>query len=510
MPDDPYPFPPSGRTPRRPIFPRKAALLLGVPAALIAVVVLLPLWVWFFWRIEPSEGRIAVLIRKTGKDLPPGEIVAPTPEHKGIQLAVLPEGRYFRNPYTWAWRLHPMTDIPGGKLGVLTRLYGEDLPAGEILAREGTKGIVRETLSPGRHRINPFAYSVQIFDAISVRPGSIGVQTSLVGTDPLTGTLGEGARNTFTVEPGQKGVGTEVLDPGTYYLNPYMVSVAEVNLQSQRFELSGEDAINFLSADGFTVHVEGTIEFALTRDKAALLTHQVGDMDDVLKKLILPRARGFSRIEGSKNPVIHYIVGEMRQKFQDNLETHLRDQSKGWGVAIKSVLIRNISVPDQISSIIREREVATQNARMFDQQIEQARSKAQLVREEMLAVQNKEKVQAETAQMQALILAEQGRQVRLTAAQQELSVATLENEAAAAQAEAILARAAGEQDVIRATSEADASVLRTQAQAFGGGTNYARHLLYQKVAPRIRSILTSDDKEGLGGLFTPFVPGATR
>jgi len=113
-------------------------------------------------------------------------------------------------------------------------------------------------------------------------------------------------------------------------------------------------------------------------------------------------------------------------------------------------------------------------------------------------------------QLQALILAEQGRQVRLTAAQQELSVAKLENEAAEAQAEAILSRASGEQDVIRATNEADAAVLRTQSQAFGGGSNYARHLLYQKIAPKIRTILTSDDKEGLGGLFTPFIPGATQ
>ncbi len=106
-----------------------------------------------------------------------------------------------------------------------------------------------------------------------------------------------------------KGVMPEMLDPGTYYLNPYMVIVTEVNLQSQRFEMSGEDAISFLTLDGFTVNVEGTIEYALIRDKAALLTHQVGDMDDILKKIVLPRARGFSRIEGSKNPAKNYIVG---------------------------------------------------------------------------------------------------------------------------------------------------------------------------------------------------------
>jgi len=46
--------------------------------------------------------------------------------------------------------------------------------------------------------------------------------------------------------------------------------------------------------------------------------------------------------------------------------------------------------PDQIAGVIREREVAVQDARKFEQQIEQARSQAELVRQEMLAQQNKE------------------------------------------------------------------------------------------------------------------------
>ncbi|MBV8881561.1 MAG: hypothetical protein JO332_16460, partial [Planctomycetaceae bacterium] len=43
--------------------------------------------------------RAAVLIRKTGDDLPNGEILA-TAEQKGIQAETLPEGWYWRNPYT--------------------------------------------------------------------------------------------------------------------------------------------------------------------------------------------------------------------------------------------------------------------------------------------------------------------------------------------------------------------------------------------------------------------------
>ncbi len=487
-------------------------MVLGGGGALffLALLLLLPIWFWFFCRIEPAEGQFAVLIRKTGSDLPSGQIMATEPGQKGIQLEVLSEGRYFRNPYTWSWRIFPITDIPAGQLGVLTRLYGSELPPGEVIASGESKGITRDVLGPGRHRINPFAYQIQILDATSIRPGHIGVMVALDGADPLVGGVPDDSLNRYTVGDGVKGVQPATLDPGTHYLNPFVTSVVELNLQSQRFEMSGDDMISFLTADGFTVNVEGTLEFAINRDKAAMLTHQVGDMEDIIKKVILPRARGFSRIEGSKSPALNYIVGEMRQKFQDNLEKHLSTQCAEWGVSIKSVLVRNISAPDQIASIIREREVAVQNARMFDQQITQARSRAELVRQEMLAVQNKEKVQAETVRLQAVILAKQDQQVKLTGAQQQFTVAGVESQAAESQAAAIVALAEGDRDALHATNEAEAGVLRSQAQAFGGGANFARNLLYKKIAPRISSILTNDEADSIGALFKSFLPQNTR
>ena len=505
----PPPISPNARSRKpAPLAPGWSAL--AVPLAVLAVVLFLPIWFWVFCRIEPGPGEIAVLIRKTGKDLPSGQILALEPGQKGIQLEVFAEGRWFKNPYTWDWEIQKITDIPAGKLGVLTRLYGNDLPGGQILAPEGCKGIVAKVLGPGKHRVNPYAYGVQLFDAITIRPGFGGVTTSLVGQDVLADALPEEDRNTFLVKDGMKGVLPGILDAGTYYLNPYMVVVTEVNLQSQRFELSGDDAISFLTLDGFTVNVEGTIEYALMRDRAALLTHQVGDMDDILKKIVLPKARGFSRIEGSKNPAKNYIAGTTRQKFQDNLESHLIAQCKNWGVEIKSVLIRNITPPDAIASIIREREVAVQDAVKYGQQIEQAKSEAELVKQEMLAVQNKEKVEADTARIRAVIAAEQGREVILTQANRDLEVAKLGNAAAKAQAEAKLLRAAAEGNVIRMRNEAEAGVIENQVKAFGTGLNLARYAFYGRIGPKIRSILSGDQGGGLGELLQGYVPSAAK
>src|ERR1700690_1915986 len=75
----------------------------------LGVLLFLPIFVWVFCRIDPGTGQIAILIRKTGHDLPSGQILALEPGQKGIQTNVLTEGRYFYNPYTWGWRIAPIT-----------------------------------------------------------------------------------------------------------------------------------------------------------------------------------------------------------------------------------------------------------------------------------------------------------------------------------------------------------------------------------------------------------------
>lgn len=474
--------------------------------SLMAVTLSLAIFIWFFCRIEPGAGQIAVLIRKTGENLPPGQVIALDEGQKGIQLEVLSEGRYFKNPYTWSWKIHRILDVPAGKLGVMSRLYGEELSPGEIIAGDNQRGIMQEILRPGKYRINPYAYNVALFDAISINPGHVGVVTTLTGKDVLNNEIPPIERNTFMVSEGLKGVSGRLLDPGTHYLNPYMFNIVEVNIQSQRFEMSGSDVINFLTLDGFTVTVEGTIEFGIERDDAAFLTHRVGDMDDIIKKLILPRARGFSRIEGSKHPAVNFIVGETRQKFQSDLENHLRQKSKGWGVDIKSVLVRKIIVPDQIASINRDRELAVQEAAKYEQQIVQAKSKAELTKQEMLAVQSREKVEADTKRIRAVIDAQQDQSVRLIAAEKELGVAKLEYEAALSQAEAIILTADGEKDAIKAQNEAEAYVLKNRVSSLGGGENFARYTLYEKIGPQVNSLLSSDAADGIGGIFGSFAP----
>ena len=133
---------------------------------------------------------------------------------------------------------------------------------------------------------------MKVYDDITIKPGHVGVVTELTGDDILAagGAMAPETGSGFLVKPGAKGVSPRILKEGTHRLNPFVYAVSIVNIQSQRFELSGADAISFLTLDGFTVNAEGTLEFNLEVDKVALLSHEVGDMDDILQKIVLPAA----------------------------------------------------------------------------------------------------------------------------------------------------------------------------------------------------------------------------
>lgn len=195
----------------------------GSLTAVVGVVVIAwAVWMWGFCRFYVKPDQMAVVTAKVGDPLPEGRILAQKGQ-KGVQEAVLGEGRHFLNPFLYEHSIRPVIEIQPGKVGIVTAKVGADLPEGEFLAGPGQKGIWRNVLGPGKYRMNPMGYRIDVVDAISIPIGYAGVITSLAG---LQAPEGE-----FAVA-GQKGVRHDILQPGFYHVNPreYAVNVLEIGV----------------------------------------------------------------------------------------------------------------------------------------------------------------------------------------------------------------------------------------------------------------------------------------
>ena len=307
-----------------------------------------------------GTGQQAVLIRKEGLELEPDMELAPPPKdgrsyYKGVQSGgpnngVLTEGRYFYNPYFWSWEISPQFVVPGDKIGIRIALSGDDLPAGQILAEPGQKGILREVLKPGRYPYNPYAESIELHDPVTIPAGFRGVVTLLAGPMPKD-------PNVFLVEDGERGVQRQDARTRDLLPQPYETRVSLVDCRSRRFNLGQEGEMNFLSADGFPITLDGVVEFRILPDKVAEMFVKYnedanGDAidEEIIAKIITPESRSLCRIGGSKLSGGQFISGEDREKFQTDLVKSLTENCQKQGIEILAVAITSIQPPEEITA----------------------------------------------------------------------------------------------------------------------------------------------------------------
>lgn len=207
----------------------KKAIVAVLPLVLF-VFILWSLWMWFFCRFYVGPDEMAIITAKTGKPLAEGQILAERGQ-QGIQAAPLAEGRHFLNPVFYDREIVSAVVIPAGKVGVVTAKVGDELPEGVFIAEPGQKGIQRGVLGPGKYRLNPYGYTVEIVDAISIPLGYVGV---------ITGLSGEQAPEGQFAGPKQKGIRSDILQPGLYYVNPKELKVDVLEIGVNQVSLLGK------------------------------------------------------------------------------------------------------------------------------------------------------------------------------------------------------------------------------------------------------------------------------
>ena len=500
--------------------------------ALTGVAVLAALAVFFLWtacRVYVPEGRMAIVTTKTGRPLPPGAILA-EPGEKGGQRIPLAEGRHFLNPINNEWKIVPVTSIEAGSIGIVTSKTGKELPPGEILAEdELSKGVWRDVLGPGTYRLNPEGYSVETRSAINIPIGYVGVVTSQTGKPAAPGAFaGPGEKGVMekVLQPGLYYVNPRAYQVDIVEIGMNQVSIvgksgtvvltkasaesanglsdllkntieeqaqkrAEYVTQNADFGILSKDqasALNFSSSapassrvrsrgrpqadgkgvyeeeglaapsetslptsdsvafgmnqfvqfpssDGFAILLDMTVEFELLPENISRIFLLYGDLPAVVSKIILPQILSISRMKGSGYKARDFIDGEGRQKFQQEITEELVRVLKDKHILVRNAIVRHVEVPADILSPIQAASIAKEQDLTHKTQQETAKKLAELNTEQAKVDQLTKEVEQETKKIVATTAAEMRKDVETIGMETQLEVAKINLERAKIQAQ---------------------------------------------------------------------------
>ncbi len=251
-------------------------------AVVLALVVVYFAYFWCVRRVVVHPGEVLVLIKKDGsRSLPADQIIIPRPPDaakdragydkwekeygncNGILEQVYLPGTYFGySPFDYERIIIPVgnADVPQKTVGVVVRKFGAPLDPGQIIADESRaqRGPLPNLLWPGTYYeyANPYAYEIKHVDPISVDPGHRGVVALMTGAPPTD-------PNEYLVKTGELGMQAQTEPEGFVYVNPYQKRIVPISIQSQRFEMSGNDEIHFPSSDSFDIKLDGFVEWSI-------------------------------------------------------------------------------------------------------------------------------------------------------------------------------------------------------------------------------------------------------
>jgi hypothetical protein len=485
-------------------------------------------WQWMVCRIEVPPGT-SLLLRYKGPwppvwsmpQAPEGTLAQTDSRSNPLQVGVLETmpgpGRHFYSPLEYEVKLVKDLVIEPGKIGVVKANFGKPLPPGTYLSDvEGYRGVRRRVLTPGRYRINEYAYEVKVVDVdecvepntrlrrkpgdpTMIPPGYVGVVTNNVD-DPKTGQV--------------QGIQKQVLQPGIYFLNPVEKRVAIVSVGYAETTLMVEAAphpastdtrgdrlgtasarepvylpgkgIEFPSNDGFLIHLDFTAIWGITPEQAPEVVRQFGTLKDVEQKVILPQIGSICRLHGSKRGAVDLLVGESREEFQNETSEELERVLATKNLTLLFGLTRHIYVPAQVRGPIQKAKIAEELTKTREQEQLTAKAEADLTEAKAKVTLEERRTTAETGKLVAEVEAEGEKKAREIEANTERLMAEIDAKTAAiaAQSTTVLGQASARStELVR---EAEADKFRQYVKALGGAEAYNRYVFAEGLPSTLR------------------------
>ncbi len=251
-------------------------------------------------------------------------------------------------------------------------------------------------------------------------------------------------------------------------------------------EMNLTELVSFPSRDGFQISLDMTVEFELSPDKIADIFRRYGDLPAVVDKIIMPQITSISRNKGSEYRAKDFIVGEGREKFQNDLTVSLEQTLTTKDIKVYNALIRHVEVPDEIRAPIQQASIAIEQDLTNKERQNTARKQAELNTELSLIQQRGEQVIQETEKIKAEIAADLGKQVAQIQAETLKKAAEIKKLTAAISADKVRVLGLATASALQKVDGERANGLKLKTEVFNDPVAYAKWRFADTLNPAMK------------------------
>ncbi|TDO28948.1 prohibitin family protein [Sediminibacterium goheungense] len=192
-------------------------------------------------------------------------------------------------------------------------------------------------------------------------------------------------------------VSDDILTSGLNMVNP-LVDVKTVDIKTQNYTMSGvhdegdqvgDDAIRVLTADGLEVIIDLTVLYRVIGQEAPRIVKETGL--DYKDKIVRPLTRTKIRDNAVYFTAID-LYSNKRDQFQNRIFKSIEDDFKKRGLILEQLLVRNITLPNNVKTSIEEKIKAEQEAQKMEFVLQKEKQEAERKRVEAQGIADYQRI----------------------------------------------------------------------------------------------------------------------
>jgi SPFH domain / Band 7 family len=246
----------------------------------------------------------------------------------------------------------------------------------KFLEAGGKIGLQHDPLLYGAYNLNPFLIRVEQVPMLVVEQGQVAVIKAYVGL-PTQDTSGANFKFGSLVRPGHQGIWQEALRTGKYPINPriydpklVLTSIIKLDWAKDVTGAHGLDArlepIIAKSNEGFVFSIDLQVLIHVPDTNAPRVISMVGSMENLVNEVLQAAVGNLFRDRIGGMEAIAFI--QTRQKVQEEAFTYIQSKLAEYEIETRGVYIQDVIYPDQLVTVLTQREVAHQEVETFKMQ----------------------------------------------------------------------------------------------------------------------------------------------